>query len=132
MSDLTFIRSCSFWSTLLTPSQRDVWKKLKLLKFVKGYLKLSLFLWFTHWWIIWVKHIGLGLARTSKKYLNFIKMSSNVNFTVTLWFLGNIRIKPYFNILWGEGAIPDGPEMQHASFPWRIPSLQAGLCCLSM
>ena len=40
----------SFWSTLSTPSQRDAWKKLKLPKVGKGRLKLSFFLWFTHWW----------------------------------------------------------------------------------
>ena len=28
-------------------------------------------------------------------------MSSDFNFTVTSWFLGNVRVKPYFNTQWG-------------------------------
>ena len=32
-------------------------------------------------------------------------MSSDFNFTVTSWFLGNVRVKPYFNTQWG-GAPP--------------------------
>ena len=28
-------------------------------------------------------------------------MSSDLNFTVTSWFLGNVRVKPYFNTRWG-------------------------------
>ena len=27
-------------------------------------------------------------------------MSSDFNFTVTSWFLGNVRVKPYFNTQW--------------------------------
>ena len=33
--------------------------------------------------ILCVKQIGLGSARTLKKYYNFIKISSDFNFTVT-------------------------------------------------
>ena len=36
--------------------------------------------------IVCVKHIGLGLA------------SSDFNFTVTSWFLGNVCIKPYLQL----------------------------------
>ena len=39
----------------------------------------------------------MGLARTLKKYQSFIKMSSDFNFTVTSWFLGNVHIKSYLN-----------------------------------
>ena len=31
-------------------------------------------------------------------------MSSDFNFTVASWFLGNVRVKPYFNTQWGEGT----------------------------
>ena len=57
----------SFWSTLSTPSERDAWKELKLPKFGKQCLKLSFFLWFFDG-IIFVKQIGLGSAKTLKKY----------------------------------------------------------------
>ena len=41
---------CKIFSTLLTLNKRDAWKKLKLPKVGKDCLKLSSFLWFTHWW----------------------------------------------------------------------------------
>ena len=47
--------------------------------------------------IVCEKKIGLEPARTLKKYWNFLKMSSDINFTVTSWFLGNVFEKPYFN-----------------------------------
>ena len=31
-------------------------------------------------------------------------MSADFNFTVTSWFLVNVRVKPYFNTQWGGGA----------------------------
>ena len=31
-------------------------------------------------------------------------MGSDFNFTVTYWFLGNVRVKPYFNTQWGGGC----------------------------
>ena len=37
------------------------------------------------------------MARTLKNYKNFIKVTSDFDFTVTSWFLGNVRLKPYFN-----------------------------------
>ena len=39
-------------------------------------------------------------------------MSSDFNFTVTSWFLGNVRVKPYFNTQWGWGvtlSVPPPP-----------------------
>ena len=47
--------------------------------------------------IFCVKQIGLESAMTLKKYLNFTKMSSDSNFTVASWFLGNVLVKSYFN-----------------------------------
>ena len=35
-------------------------------------------------------------ARILKKYKKFINMSSDFDFTVTSWFLGNVHEKPYF------------------------------------
>ena len=42
--------------------------------------------------IVWVKQFSLGSART--KIL--LKISSDFNFTVTSWWIGNDRVKPYF------------------------------------
>ena len=41
-------------------------------------------------------------------------MSSDFNFTITSWFLGNVCKKPYFNTQWGGGkangpSVPSGP-----------------------
>ena len=49
--------------------------------------------------ILCVKQIDFGSARTLNKYWNLIKMSSDFNFTVTSWFLGNVHVKAYFNTL---------------------------------
>ena len=67
--------------------------------------------------------MGLGLARTLKKYHYFIKMSSDFNFTGTSWFLGNVQIKPYSKHSRGEG----GSEMADYcisanSFCWNYSS----------
>ena len=51
--------------------------------------------------MVYVKQIDLGSARTLKKYLFFIKMSSDVTFTVISLFLGNVHVKPYFFKLGG-------------------------------
>ena len=75
----------------------DAWKKLKIPKIGKGCLKLSFFLWLTHWWIHMCETDWLEVTRTLKKSKNVIKMSSDFNLTVTSWFLGNVRLKPYFN-----------------------------------
>ena len=38
--------------------------------------------------------ISLGSARVLKKHLTLIEMSSDFNFTVASWFLGNVHVKP--------------------------------------
>ena len=42
-------------------------------------------------------------------------MSSDFDFTVTSWFLGNVRKKPYFNVQWGDkyplAPSSTGPEL---------------------
>ena len=72
-------------------------KRLKLPKVGKTCLKICFFIWFTHWWNRFCESDWLGVSKDTKKYLNFIKMSSDFDFTVTSWFLGNICIKPHFN-----------------------------------
>ena len=53
----------------MDPCQRDAWKKLKLPKVGKGCLKhLASFYGSDIDGIICVRQIGLGLARTLKKY----------------------------------------------------------------
>ena len=80
---------------LIDPESNGCLKKLKLIKVMLKKLK---FFYSSHIdGIICVKQIGLGLIGTLKKYLNRIKISSDINFIVTSWFLGNVRVKPYSN-----------------------------------
>ena len=76
MSELIFI---GFWSAILTPCQRGVWEKLKLPKIGKRCLKLSFFLWFTHWWnqlcqIDWLG-VGKDIKGILKRFENELTLS---------------------------------------------------------
>ena len=65
-----------FYKILLVfevPYQRDAWKKLKLPKVGKGCLKLSFFLWFTHWWNCLCETDWLGVGKDIKEILKFYK-----------------------------------------------------------
>ena len=63
----------SFWGTLSTPTQREAWKMLKLPKIDKGCLKLSFFLWFTHWWNSLCETDWLMVGNDIKDILKFYK-----------------------------------------------------------
>jgi hypothetical protein len=60
-------------------------------------LKLSLLLWFTHWWNCLCETDWLGVAKDIEEILKLKKKRSDFNFTVTSWFLGNVRVIPYLN-----------------------------------
>ena len=62
--------------------------------------------------IVCVKHIGSVLPMTLKTYKKFIKMSSDLNFTVTSPFLGNVRVKRYLNT-----QCPPSPDILGSTGP---------------
>ena len=62
-----------FLPKLVSSSQNDAWKKLKLPKVGKGCLKLSFFLWFTHWWNRLCETDWLGVGKDIKEILKFYK-----------------------------------------------------------
>ena len=48
--------------------------------------------------------LAWGRQRHQRNTKILQKMTSNFNFTVTSWFLGNICVKPYFNTQWEWGV----------------------------
>ena len=75
--------------------------------------------------IVCVKQIGLGLAKTLKKCKNFVRMSSDFNFTVVSRFLGNVCVKPCFNTQGeGGGASPDLSRSFHPLLPKKRQKME--------
>ena len=73
------------------------WMSLKKAKTIKNgneCLNISFFVWFTHWWNLLCETDWLGIGNDIKEILRFYKMSSDFDFTVTIWFIGNVRVKP--------------------------------------
>ena len=76
----------------------DAWKKQKLPKVGKKWFKLSFFLWSTHRWNGLCETDWLEVSKDIREILKFYKNQLRL---VTSWFIGNVRVKPYFNTQWG-------------------------------
>ena len=85
------------------------WKKLKLPKVGKKCLKLSFFLWFTHWWNCFCETDWLRVCKDIKEILKFYENELRLHFNCYILIPRKCPCKPLFQHTVGGGGIVNSP-----------------------